>query len=122
MERKILMKQKNNQKPKESGLFNNPMINAAKEALSEEEKEKYARIGTEMYKDIDFDTNKNLNNQPAPMAEATAYIVESIKSGLHPSMLDNDEKTLLYDAFGDDWWEQYGYVKEDLNEIVTLKH
>jgi len=55
------------------------------------------------------------------MAEAVAYIESSLKSGLHPSMLEENEKALLQDNYGDEWYKRWGYVEEDLNTIVTLK-
>jgi hypothetical protein len=35
-------------------------------------------------------------------------------------MLNKDEKFLLSEGFGKTWYEKYGYVKEDLDEIVTV--
>jgi len=40
-----------------------------------------------------------------------------LKSGLHPSMLDENEKILLKEALGDKWYEKYGYVEQDLTMI-----
>jgi hypothetical protein len=100
-------------------VFNNPMVTAAINALSPEDLDKYRKIGEQMYGTIDFEGAHALNNMPAPMGEAVAYVLESLKSGLHPSMLDEDEKALLLDTLGDKWWEKYGYVEGDLTEIVT---
>jgi hypothetical protein len=102
-------------------LFDNPMTRAALAAMSDEQKRKYKEIGEEMYGHIDFEDSKVLNNIPPPMEEALAYIKEQLKSGLHPSALDDNEKIFLSDALGEEWYKSWGYVKEDLNEIVTLK-
>jgi len=108
-------------KSESSDLFDNPMTRSAMLALSEEDKIKYKTIGDHLYGRINFEDGQNLNNMPPPMAEAVAYIESSLKSGLHPSMLEENEKALLNDNYGDEWYKRWGYVEEDLNEIVTLK-
>jgi len=101
-------------------LFNNPMIDAALKALSPEDLEKYKAIGEAMYGSVDFQDSKILNNTPAPMYEAAAYIKEQLKSGLHPSMMDDDEKRLMVELFGEEWYKDWGYIEADLTDIVTL--
>lgn len=102
-------------------IFNNAMTRSAMSALSKEDLERYKEIGKQLYDGIDFEDSRILNNMPPPMAEAVAYVLESIKSGMHPSMLAENEKELLKDAYGEKWYEKYGYVEGDLTEIVTLK-
>jgi len=102
-------------------LFNNPMIDSALKALSPEDVEKYKKIGEEMYGNMNFVDSEILNNMPAPIAEAVAYISESIKSGLHPSMLDENEIKVLEEAYGENWYLKFDYCKEDLQDFVTLK-
>jgi len=101
-------------------LFNNPMIESALKALSPEDLEKYREIGEKMYGTVNFEENKILNNIPPPMYEAGAYICEQLKSGLHPSMMDDDEKRLMEEIFGKEWYTKWGYVEGDLTDIVTL--
>jgi hypothetical protein len=96
-----------------SDLFNNPLINAAREALTPEQIEHYKQIGEVMYKDIDFELNQVVN-MPQPMVDALTYVSEGLKSGLHPSYLDNDEINLLKEGFGDNWFEKFGYTSDDL--------
>jgi hypothetical protein len=101
-------------------IFSNPMIQAAKKALSKEDRERYAKLGEELFKNIDFE-KCNVDNIPPIMEESIMYIESMLKSGLHPSMLNDDEKFILKDVLGEKWYEKYGYVKEDLDDIVTLK-
>jgi hypothetical protein len=101
-------------------LFNNPMIESALKALSQEELSRYRALGEEMYGTVDFEENKILNNTPAPMYEAGAYVREQLKSGLHPSMMDDDEKRLMEELFTKEWYKEWGYVEGDLTDIVTL--
>lgn len=102
-------------------LFDNPMTRAALEAMSDEDKRRYKQMGEDMYGHMNFEDAKVLNNIPAPMEEALAYIKEQLKSGLHPSALSEDEKVFLSDAYGEEWYKDWGYTKEDLKEIVTFK-
>jgi hypothetical protein len=101
-------------------LFDNPMTRAALAAMSDEEKRKYAEIGKELYGHMNFEDSEVLNNVPPPMAEAGAYVEKQLQSGLHPSMMEENEKALMADLYGEDWYIKWGYVKEDLNDIVTV--
>lgn len=111
-----MSKKESNGTPSKSSLFTDPALMAAKAALSDEEKAKYARIGKEMYGDFNYETGR----PEGDMCEAAAYVVEGLKSGLHPSMMDDDEKNLMKEMYGETWWEQFGYVEGDLKEIVTV--
>ena len=102
-------------------LFDNPMTRAALSAMSDDEKRRYKQIGQEMYGHMNFKDAKVLNNVPVPMSEAVAYIEEQLKSGLHPSMMDENEQAILKDIYGEEWYVKWGYVNEDLTEIFTLK-
>lgn len=99
-------------------LFDNPMVTAAKEAMSPEDLERYKKIGEEMYKNVDFEQSKILNNMEPPFAEATAYLSEQLKSGLHPSVLADNEKQILENTLGKEWYKKWGYNVEDLSEIL----
>ena len=104
----------------EHDLFNNPMVKAAMDAMPESEKKRYKIIGEEMYGNVNFEESKILNNIPEPMKEFLLYITEQLKSGIHPSDLEDSEKDFLKDAFGNEWYIKYGYVEEDLYSIKTL--
>jgi hypothetical protein len=102
-------------------LFDNPMTRAALAAMTDDQKRRYKEIGQEMYGHMNFEDSKVLNDVPPPMEEALAYIQEQLKSGLHPSDLDENEKAFLVDALGNEWYKKWGYLEEDLNEIITIK-
>lgn len=97
-------------------LFENPRVKAAYESLSPAEKARYTSIGEQLYDSVDFE-ECNVNE---PMLEATAYIQNQLKSGLHPSMMEQNEKDLMKESYGEEWYIKYGYVKEDLDDLVTL--
>ena len=104
----------------DNDLFNNPMTRAAMAALSDEQKRKYATIGKELYGHINFEDGQVLNNMPPPMAEAVAYLESQIDAGLHISMLEDGEKAIMKDAYGEKWFEKWNCIKEDLEDIITL--
>jgi len=107
-----------NSKVNDGDLFDNPMTRVASDALSEQDKERYKAIGEEIHQ-IDY-TNSGLNNMPEQMVESIAHLSECVKSGLHPSMLEDNEKEILVEGLGKTWYKKYGYVEADLDEIVTL--
>ena len=101
-------------------LFDNPMTKSALAALSDDDKKRYKMIGDHLYDRVNFENEKATNNMLPCMDEAVAYIEESIHSGLHPSMLEDNEKALLKESYGEEWYNRWGYVKDDLTDIVTL--
>lgn len=80
-------------------LWNNPPV--PRESLSEEQQETYRKNGEWMYGCMDFE---NLEHSSK---EAVAYIVVQLKSGLHPSYLSPEERTVMENVFGKNWEEQY---------------
>ena len=105
----------------ENDLFDNAMTRAAMAALSEEDKQKYKIIGEHLYNRINFEDGQSLNNMPPSMTEAVAYLETSLQAGFHPSMLEENEKALMKETYGDEWYKEWGYVEEDLIDIITLK-
>ena len=106
-----------------SSLWNNPMVQSALYSMTEKDKQHYKDLGESLYKDINFETSEiqDQKNVPVYLSDAVNYIVESVKSGLHPSMLNENEKVILNEFYGEEWYKKFGYVKEDLIDIVTLK-
>ena len=99
-----------------SDLFNNPMVNNALKALTPEQIEDYRKIGEQVYGNINFEDSKILNNMPAPMAESVAYVEEGIKAGLLPSDRTEEEVILLTEAYGEKWYERYGFKRDEVPE------
>ena len=99
-------------------LFNNPMINQAKKALSAADKEKYEEWGHAVFDDIDYESTAQ-TKYPPPMLNALVYIEDSIKSGQHPSTLTEDEKNVMKEIRGEKWYEKWGYCEGDLTEIIN---
>ena len=99
-------------------LFNNPMINRAREALSDEDKKRYQEIGNAMFKDVDFTSERY--DLVAIMKNAAEYVVSALESGQHPSTLDDEERDVMEEVEGKEWYKNYGYCDKDLVEIETV--
>ena len=103
----------------EDDLFNNPMVREASKAMSKEQKEKYKILGECMFRDVDFDSC-SVNNVPPFMAEGASRVECLLRSGLHVSSLSDDEKTLMEEVHGKEWYKSYGFTQEDLTEVVNF--
>jgi hypothetical protein len=102
-------------------LWNNPMVRSAMKAMTPEQRQHYKEVGEQMYGNMNF-KNSTISIEPAEqMVEAKLYITELLKSGLHPSDMDENEKMVMENEYGAEWYKKWGYVMEDLERIVTLK-
>lgn len=94
-------------------VFNNAAADIAIKQLTPEQREHYRQIGEALYGRVDFPDAKILDNMPPPMAECAAYIADGLKSGLLPSELSEDEERVAIEAWGDEWWNVFGFTKEE---------
>jgi hypothetical protein len=100
-------------KTREIDLFNNPMVDAAKRSMSSKDIEEYQRLGEKYYAGWDFE-----KGGPEEMLDvAVAELSEAIKSGLHPSDLDENEKEILRLKLGKEWYNQFGFTEDELTTI-----
>jgi len=102
-------------------MSKNPVANTIFEKMKksfldnakEEDIEKYQKFGEKFYNSFDVNTGG-----PTPdcinMEESLAYVVESLKSGLHPRYLSEDEVVLLRAGYGEQWYKKWGYTEGDL--------
>ena len=95
-------------------LFNDPTLKKARDSLSKEDQEKYKKMGEYLFENINFADNTMDSDFKPPIEDACAYIIQGIQSGLHPSYLDDNEKELLKQNYGDDWYKKWGYTAKDL--------
>lgn len=85
--------------------------------LPEEERQKFQKIGERLYSSFDIHKGDVLPGQDVEsirLEESLAYIVESIKSGLHPKYLTLDEVHLVKAAYGDEWYKKWNYSKDEI--------
>ena len=71
-----------------------------------------------MYEDIDFDTATN-DNIPEKFTEGVAFTKSMLNSGMHPSMLKENEKLSMRDVYGKTWYKKWQYTESDLTNMVT---
>lgn len=43
-----------------------------------------------------------------------------MRHGLHPSLLEKEDLDVINEVIGKEWYKRFGYVKEDLDNIVTV--
>jgi hypothetical protein len=99
-------------------LFDNPMIDAAKKALTPEQIEEYKKIGEYMYNNDIFKNTGNILNTEENIL---VYATESLRSGLNPSELSQQEKQCLISTYGDNWYEKFGFTKDEiLKDILNI--
>lgn len=90
-------------------IYEDPCLVSMRESLSPEERERYRKIGENMYNTVDY------LNPESTMDRAFLYIVSGLKSGLDPEMLSHDEKTILKNKLGKEW-------NEKIKDIHNLKY
>ena len=98
-------------------LYNNPMVESAKKALTPEQQEEYKKIGEYMY------NNKNLQivETGSAIKESTqetllAYAVEAIKAGGDPKDLSEPELRALCHFYGAKWYEKFGLEEDEIRQ------
>lgn len=95
-------------------LFNNPYISEAKRHLSQEKMDEYKKLGERFYAGWDFE-----KGGPEQVLDvAVAEISEALKSGLHPSDLDENEREIMCTKVGKEWYLDFGYTAEDLSTLT----
>ena len=106
-------------------IFSNPQIQKAKESLPPHVRQQYEQIGENIWnqmessqKIIDNNAEFGVTHMPPPVEEAAANISEAIKSGLHPTMLDEDEAKVMLHCFGEKWYETFGFTEQDMEEEI----
>jgi len=93
---------------------NQDLYEQVKGMMSPEQIQEYKEMGEKMYNSIDFNTSQILEGQNDPLFESIAYISEAIKSGMHPSFLDDDERKVLEEGYGKEWYTKFGYESLDI--------
>jgi len=107
---------------KADSLFSKKRLQEIENSLSDEDKKRYAKIGEEMYNSISFEDINSQGKLATENAEAiemenVSQIKLMLQSGIHPSYLSTQEKDMMKNAFGEKWYEQYGFLETDLNRI-----
>lgn len=86
------------------------------EQMPEEDQAAYKRFGEKFHSSFNVDTGAPIDLSTINMEESLAYVVESLKSGLHPKYLTEDEVAMVRAGYGDQWYTKWGYVEKDLKK------
>jgi hypothetical protein len=87
-------------------------------SIPDEDRENFKKLGEKFHSSFDVFKGEAADLSTISMEEALAYVVESLKSGLHPSFLTEDEKALVMAGYGEEWYKEWGYNKEDVEKGV----
>lgn len=90
--------------------------------LTEEQKENYDRLAEKFHQSFDVEQghSRSHNVKEIALEECLAYLVESLKSGLHPKHTTVEERGLLESAYGASWYRAFGFEPNELEEEVDL--
>ena len=82
--------------------------------MSEEQVEQLKKLGEKFHESFDVTSGSVRDLNVIEMEEALAYVVESLKSGIHPSYLTEDEVAMVKAGYGEEWYKNWGYSKDDI--------
>lgn len=100
---------------KEIDLFNNPMVDAARKAMTPEQVEDYKKIGEYMYNSVNYQIAETGSKVKAPTEEnLILYASEGLKAGLDPMDLSDEELRALIQVYGEQWYEKFGYKEDEV--------
>ena len=101
-------------------LYNNPMVDMAKKALTPEQIEEYKKVGEYMYNNTNYKINEIGSKIKSPQEEdLILYATESLKSGLDPNDLSDDELRALIGVYGEKWYEKFDYREEEVPKPIV---
>lgn len=95
-------------------LFDSIRKNVEK-GMTQEQIDNMKVLGEKFHESFDVTRGTTHDIHEVVMEEALAYVVESLKSGIHPSYLDEDERAILAAGYGENWHEKWGYTADDVS-------
>ena len=96
------------QPPPQYDLFNNPMVDAARKAMSPEQQEEYKKIGEYMYNKTNYKVAEIGSSVKEPKQEDyVMYAVGMLRSGGDPADLTDPELRALIATYGEKWYEKF---------------
>lgn len=100
--------------------MNNELVRNALLSMSPETQEEYKKFGEYFYNSTDFEKNKS--NLILPEKEQLLIRADtSLKSGLDPKDLNESELQILYDTYGEKWYERYDLKENEVRKpIITV--
>ena len=82
---------------------------------------RYKDMGKDYFENLDMESvNAKGEFTPISLQESIQRLLVIMKSGMHPSFLTENDKQILSREYSETWYEEFGYIKEDLDDIVTI--
>ena len=100
-------------------LFNNPMVDAAKKAMSPDQINDYKRMGKYMYSTNFQVREQGSIDKPPQLEDIVGYATEGLKAGLDPRDLSEKELQSLIDLYGEKWYEKFDYEENEVPKPVV---
>lgn len=107
------LKDNRSDEERQKQLFDSIRKNVEKN-MSPEQIDQMKVLGEKFHESFDITKGNVRDHNEINMEESLAYVVESIKSGMHPSYLNEDEQAILKAGFGEKWYETFGYSSDEL--------
>lgn len=112
---KYPLKDNRSEEERQKQLFESIRKNVEK-GMTEEQIADMKVLGEKFHESFDVSKGTVRDPNEISMEEALAYVVESLKSGIHPSYLNDDEKAILVAGYGEEWYKQWGYASDKLED------
>ncbi len=91
------------------------IVQRAKNALTEEQKEEYKKIGEYMFTKTNYQTLEMGSTLSDPTEQDILfYATEALKSGGEPKDLSVKELQILSNVYGEKWYEKFGFTENEL--------
>jgi len=93
---------------------------SACQSIPESQQEQLRKLGEKFHQSFRVETQQPSfrPTNEIVLEESLAYLVENLKSGLHPKFLSSDEIHLLQAGFGDEWYTQFDYKKDEIPQLM----
>ena len=107
------------QPPPQYDLFNNPMVDAARKAMSPEQQEEYKKIGEYMYNKTNYKVAEIGSSVKEPKQEDyVMYAVGMLRSGGDPADLTDPELRALIATYGEKWYEKFELLESEIRQPI----
>jgi hypothetical protein len=96
-------------------LFNNPMVESAKKALTPEQQEEYKKFGEYMYNNTNYKSlEEGSKVKEAKTEDLLIYATAALRSGGDPFDLSEKELNELVNIYGEKWYEKFDLTEDEV--------
>ena len=85
--------------------------------LTDQQRADLKVLGEKFHESFDVTKGTIYDVEDIQMEESLAYVVETLKSGIHPDYLNEDERAILVAGYGEKWYEKWGYESSDIKNL-----